>query len=288
MKKALCLLSSLRRKQGPPLTIGPSPVTISRTMRHVEVGGSAAALALALLITSCASDHSTSTSGGSGGTALGDGSPGSGGSSADATSAPCGDVDQLCCATNEACNAGLVCSYGFIGSHLPPVCKHCGELNEICCPSSANSACAAGLSCRPTDDTPPRCAPPIDASIPCSECQQPGGQYCGRIAYCGGKFLDCGACTQPGFTCGGSGVTGLCGAARDSSACDPTVCEKPNIQYCGRVGDGCGSTIDCGSCNDGSLCGAAGAPNVCGVPPDGDWAPPPPLPPPPPPPPNLP
>jgi hypothetical protein len=198
---------------------------------------------------------------------------------------PCGDLNQLCCSGNEACHAGLACNFGFIGSPLPHHCEHCGEFGELCCSSTQ---CADGLSCRPTVDTPRRCGAWIDASIPCSECQQPGGQYCGRIGYCGGKLLECGACTHPGFTCGGSGVTGLCGAARDSGACDPTVCKKTNITYCGLVGDGCGSSIDCGPCSDGAMCGESGTPNVCGVPPDGDWAPPPPLPPPPPPPPNLP
>jgi hypothetical protein len=33
---------------------------------------------------------------------------------------------------------------------------------------------------------------------------------------------------------------------------------------CGSISDGCGSTLDCGSCPTGETCGGGGAPNQCG------------------------
>src|SRR4030095_11396369 len=56
-----------------------------------------------------------------------------------------------------------------------------------------------------------------------------------------------------------------CGAALDSGACTPTVCAQPGGMYCGKVSDGCGGTVDCGTCPAGQTCGAR-TPNLCGAP----------------------
>src|SRR6185436_16240450 len=41
-------------------------------------------------------------------------------------------------------------------------------------------------------------------------------------------------------------------------------------QYCGKIGNGCGGTMECGECPPGQACGADGLPGVCPyVPPDG-------------------
>ncbi|HMI88029.1 MAG TPA: hypothetical protein VK550_28290 [Polyangiaceae bacterium] len=51
--------------------------------------------------------------------------------------------------------------------------------------------------------------------------------------------------------------------ARD--ACPTSTCAPPNGRYCGVVGDGCGGSVDCGSCPSGQVCGAR-VPNVCDAP----------------------
>src|SRR5689334_23530565 len=47
--------------------------------------------------------------------------------------------------------------------------------------------------------------------------------------------------------------------------CRPGSCTPPGGRYCGLIGDGCSSSIDCGDCPDGQVCGLRVA-NVCGTP----------------------
>src|SRR5262245_55814949 len=61
----------------------------------------------------------------------------------------------------------------------------------------------------------------------CGDCNPTGAQYCGKIGNSCGTRTDCGNCKQPGFTCGGSGIPNVCGAAPDSGVCEPTVCSQP-------------------------------------------------------------
>ena len=46
-----------------------------------------------------------------------------------------------------------------------------------------------------------------------------------------------------------------------SLGCTPASCEALG-KSCGVVADGCGGTVDCGSCSDGAVCGIVSA-NVC-------------------------
>lgn len=102
----------------------------------------------------------------------------------------------------------------------------------------------------------------LDAGA-CATCSPGGGQYCGVIGdNCGGK-LECGECTQPGYSCGGRGIEHVCGGDPDQGACTLNTCEQENGRYCGIVGDGCGGELDCGDCPAGQECGAAGLPNLC-------------------------
>ena len=72
---------------------------------------------------------------------------------------------------------------------------------------------------------------------------------------------------QLDVTCGLSGtgcddgVVQNCGMCPDNM-CTPRNCMQAGAQ-CGIIGDGCGSTVDCGPCPDGTSCGGAGA-NLCG------------------------
>src|SRR5207302_356168 len=40
-------------------------------------------------------------------------------------------------------------------------------------------------------------------------------------------------------------------------------CTTASGRYCGAIGDGCGQSLDCGTCPAGQSCGASGTPNVC-------------------------
>jgi hypothetical protein len=51
-------------------------------------------------------------------------------------------------------------------------------------------------------------------------------------------------------------------AMRPVQVCAPAVCAQ---QSCGSFGDGCGATLDCGSCPAGQVCGGQ-KPNVCCAP----------------------
>jgi hypothetical protein len=46
-------------------------------------------------------------------------------------------------------------------------------------------------------------------------------------------------------------------------ACVPKTCQQLNAT-CGSLGDGCGGTLDCGTCNAPQTCGGGGTPNACG------------------------
>jgi len=50
----------------------------------------------------------------------------------------------------------------------------------------------------------------------------------------------------------------------DAGPCVPTTCALAHAD-CGRMDDGCGIPLDCGTCTDPDVCGAGG-PHVCGVP----------------------
>jgi hypothetical protein len=47
--------------------------------------------------------------------------------------------------------------------------------------------------------------------------------------------------------------------------CTPTTCAALGAD-CGTLADGCGGTLDCGTCTDPEICGGGGTTNVCGVP----------------------
>lgn len=49
----------------------------------------------------------------------------------------------------------------------------------------------------------------------------------------------------------------------DGPGCQPVTCDPQGGQYCGRIGDDCGGTLDCGDCRgSGLLCGVC-RPHVC-------------------------
>jgi hypothetical protein len=57
----------------------------------------------------------------------------------------------------------------------------------------------------------------------------------------------------------GVGGANKCG----TGVCMPKTCASLNFN-CGTAGDGCGNTLDCGTCTTPQTCGGAGSPNRCG------------------------
>ena len=48
-------------------------------------------------------------------------------------------------------------------------------------------------------------------------------------------------------------------------SCTPTTCATHGFT-CGLIGDGCGGSLNCGTCTGSTTCGGGGQPNVCGLP----------------------
>ena len=64
-----------------------------------------------------------------------------------------------------------------------------------------------------------------------------------------------------------SGIDVDSGIPEDSprEACTTITCTPPNGNYCGVIGDGCGGSLDCGTCPGDFTCGGAGTPGLCGA-----------------------
>jgi hypothetical protein len=110
--------------------------------------------------------------------------------------------------------------------------------------------------------------PPTSVCTPLTCTAQ--GLQCGVTGDGCGNPLDCGSCAAP-LTCGGGGQRGVCGEP-DGGVCSPLSCADQQIG-CGPAGDGCGGTLECGTCTGGQTCGGAGVPGQCGEPDGGSCAP---------------
>jgi hypothetical protein len=132
----------------------------------------------------------------------------------------------------------------------------------------ADATTEAGQIFQLGDATVPLCEPATCASL---------GLTCGQNADgCGHLTPSCGTCTAPEF-CGGGGPSrcglgvsddgGVLGHTADGAViagCVPATCAAMGWN-CGKAGDGCGKTIDCGplACPGLEFCGGGG-PNSCG------------------------
>ena len=52
------------------------------------------------------------------------------------------------------------------------------------------------------------------------------------------------------------------GVAIFGTCCTPTTCQAQG-KNCGSIPDGCGGSLDCGTCNAPQICGGGGTANVC-------------------------
>src|SRR5690606_31279768 len=77
----------------------------------------------------------------------------------------------------------------------------------------------------------------------------------GKDSASGGEEAASGGADSAGGASGGVGGSG-------GEGCVPTTCEAEG-KNCDSIDDGCGEALDCGTCDEGSACGAA-TPNVCG------------------------
>jgi hypothetical protein len=179
-----------------------------------------------------------------------------------------------------ACSGSLTCGGGGVSGQ-------CGEPDGGAC--AGRSCSQQGISCGPAGDG---CGNVIQCGgcqggdtcggggVP-GQCGQPDGGACTPITCgvqglsCGptgdgcGNVIQCGTCPA-GQMCGGGGVTGACGAP-EGGACTPISCAAQHIA-CGPAGDGCGNSLNCGNCTEGT-CGGGGTPGQCGQPLNGHCVP---------------
>ena len=108
----------------------------------------------------------------------------------------------------------------------------------------------------------------------------PSSSQCGQVAYSAFHVADVLVQHGPEFPtyCEGNELTDqektlayllfdLAACVSDSgipepAECDPRGCADVGAT-CGTISDGCGDTVECGSCPPGEVCGGGGTPNVC-------------------------
>jgi hypothetical protein len=105
-----------------------------------------------------------------------------------------------------------------------------------------------------------------DGSVACTPETCSSLQYtCGVAGDGCGGILSCGSCTNPTY-CGGGGYNkcgGNNGLTPDGGvSCTPRTCAQLGYT-CGVTGDGCGGSLNCGSCTNPQYCGGGGF-NQCG------------------------
>ncbi|MGA9656313.1 MAG: hypothetical protein WBV96_20620, partial [Polyangia bacterium] len=167
----------------------------------------------------------------------------------------CGDIGDGCgnlldCGTtcaksgwtcqNSLCKGGPTCT--------PVTCnpasggRYCGVIGDGCGNSlTCSTDCSAAGSAWICQDNlckgGPTCTPLTCAATSVDN-------YCGNIGDgCGGTLSCSATCPKTGWVCN----QGLCQAG-PTAACVPQACTTTaGDQYCGDIGDGCGSTAHCGT-----------------------------------------
>lgn len=186
----------------------------------------------------------------------------------------CGHISCTPIAANDAC-LGLECGWvsdgcgGAIGCGTCPgggVCGGAGPnlCGDPCTPTTCEAQgaecgsiadqCGGLLNCGgcPPEQTCGAAGPNLCGGGTCApvDCATANAE-CGLIGDGCGGVVDCGVCTEPGETCGGSGVPNQCGLGQ--GGCTPTSCEATGVE-CGSASDGCGGLLSCGTCPPGFVC----------------------------------
>src|SRR5678815_464735 len=74
------------------------------------------------------------------------------------------------------------------------------------------------------------------------------------------------ACVAEGDNIDQSNAEGVAANKRCHASCCPKTCAALGFN-CGSAANGCGGTLDCGTCTAPATCGGSGIANVCGTPP---------------------
>jgi RHS repeat-associated protein len=189
--------------------------------------------------------------------------------------------DATCNATDEDCNGSndedyvsqsTSCGVGACAASGTTTCV-AGSVVDSCTPAApgANDATCNGIDddCNGISDEDYVPAP--------SSCGVGACTSQGTISCVGGVVVDSCVPGTPGSTDGCGGGDEDCDGYVDEDCCVPTTCAGQQAN-CGSVSDGCGGTLDCGTCSAPETCGGGGASNVCGVanlpPPASEVAPP--------------
>jgi hypothetical protein len=143
------------------------------------------------------------------------------------------------------------------GPCMPTTCQAanatCGSLADGCGGTLECGTCAAPATCggggtaHECGCTPTTC--------------QAQGKNCGTMPDGCTGTLTCGTCTGT-ETCGGGnpGTPNVCGEGPCTTG---TTCAAQQ-KSCGTISDGCGDTLECGTCTSPAVCGGGGVANVCG------------------------
>jgi hypothetical protein len=125
----------------------------------------------------------------------------------------------------------------------------CGSVSDGCGGTLACGTCAA----------PEVCVANVCGCTP-TTCTA-AGKNCGTTPDGCNGTLSCGTCPDPQVCGGGSpGVANVCG---EGPCTTETTCEAAG-KNCDSISDGCGSTLECGTCTAPETCGGGGVANVCG------------------------
>ncbi len=139
--------------------------------------------------------------------------------------------------------------------------KECGSIVDGCGGTVDCGSCGAQAICGLVSAN--TCTPLSDLCVPATFEQACAGRQCGVEGDGCGATIDCGQC--PGQQACGLELPFQCSEIPTSSdeQCGARIesCEQVGAE-CGLIGNGCGGTLDCGTCADGQGCGIA-APNRC-------------------------
>ncbi len=244
---------------------------MSRFLGRAKVSGGIA-LAAALASVGCAAGSNKEAPGSfaSSGSSAGSGTLVGGGSGGDASTAGGGDDATILGNGGDDASSSFSVPEGSTTGCVPKSCEdlglNCGQVLDgcgnliqcggcdggVCGAGDAANVCSVGVALGP-DGGP--CVPATCTSLDAN---------CGPIADGCGNLLQCGQC-EAGTSCGIGGTPNVCSVGSPEAGCSPLTCAAQNI-FCGMAGDGCGATLDCGSCVSPNTCGGGGKAGVCGAP----------------------